>query len=307
MILCRRFEEKIEELFMVEGVLYGPAHLGIGQEATSVGILRALGREDLMLSNHRGHSHAIAKGISLRKIMSEIFGKRDGTCKGLGGSMHAGIDINAGSLYYSGIVGSQIPIAVGIAFAVKRLGESNLVTCFFGDGATTTGAFAEGLNMAAYLEVPLLLVCENNQYSLSFKSENAIYDSIAKRGACYGIKTYSVDGNDVLAVYKAATKASNYIRAKSFPAFIEARTYRIKGHGVYDTAFYRQPAELEEWVLKDPIVIFKEKLLKEDMISNSKIRDLEEQVKEQIEDSVNYAKNSNPLGFDELIDLMGGK
>jgi len=306
MLLCRRFEEKIEDLFLVEGLLYGPAHLYLGQEATGVGVIGALKEDDVILSHHRGHCHAIAKDIPLRRIMSELFGKRDGTCKGLSGSMHVAIDAGKGALYSSAIVGSNVPIGVGCAFALKH-GENRLATSFFGDGAVTTGAFAEGLNMAAFLKVPLLLVCENNQYAMSFKTSRTISNSIAERALAYGIQTYSVDGNDVLAVYKATRCASDYIKDKKLPAFIEARSYRLKGHGVYDPAEYKPKGEAEEWNEKDPITLYKNRMLNEGIILNSFINELEEQVKAGIEDSIDYAQKSQVLSFEELCNLMGGR
>lgn len=306
LLLCRRFEEKIEKLFMEEGILYGPAHLYLGQEAIATGVLTPLKDEDYVFSHHRGHSHAIAKGIPLKKIMCELFGKETGTCKGLGGSMHVSVDPEKGALYSSAIVGSNIPMAVGAAFAAKRKNEDRIAVSFFGDGAVTTGAFSEGLNMARFLEAPVLLVCERNQYAMSFKTEKVVSD-IAERAASYEIKTLDVDGNDVLAVYKATQKALDYLRNKSLPVFIEARTYRMKGHGVYDPADYRPEGEAEEWLKDDPVPNYKKRLLDEEILSESDIDEIEDQIRGEIDEAVEYAQQFEEMDYEELKEKMEGQ
>lgn len=306
LLLCRRFEEKIEKLFLEEGILYGPAHLYLGQEAIAAGVLTPLKDKDYIFSHHRGHAHALAKGIPLKEIMCELFGKKTGTCEGLGGSMHVSVDAEKGALYSSAIVGSNIPMAVGAALAAKRKNEDRVSVSFFGDGAVTTGVFSEGLNMAQFLEVPALFICEDNQYAMSFKTDKVASD-IADRAESYEIQTFDVNGNDVLAVYKATQKALDYLRNKSLPVFIEARTYRMKGHGVYDPADYRPEGEAEECLKEDAVPNYKERLLDEEILSKSDIEEIEDRIQEEIEDAVEYAQKCEEMDYKELEEKMEGR
>jgi pyruvate dehydrogenase E1 component alpha subunit len=305
-LLIRKFEEKVEELFLIKGLLIGPAHLCFGGEASAVGVISALNNEDIILSNHRGHGHALAKGIPSKNIMAELFGKITGTCKGLSGSMHVCIDINKGALYSSAIVASNIPIAVGVGYALKRMNDNRIVACFFGDGGTNTGAFHEGLNMASILKVPVIFVCENNQYGMSIPiSQVLAAKSIAERVYYgYGIKTYVVDGMDVLATYKATKLAIEYTRKEKAPSFIEAIIYRLKGHGVYDKAEYRPKEEAEKWWRKDPVKLFSERLLNENIISEKELNKMNEEIKEEIEKAIDFSLKSEIFPFNELYKLV---
>lgn len=304
MVKIRFFEERVEELFLTRGLLVGPAHLYFGQEAVAVGVCRSLNSNDVVLSNHRGHGHALAKGISARYVMAELFGKATGTCKGLGGSMHVCMYPKLGALYSSAIVGSNIPIAVGVGFALKNTGR--VAVCFFGDGAVNTGAFHEGLNMASYLKVPVLFVCENNQYAISMKADKGVTArSIAERVAYgYGMPCYAVNGNDVLSVYRVSLEATSKIRDGLGPIFIECRTYRLKGHGVYDKAEYRDRRESEEWVKKDPILLFKNKLIEAGLLSVDEVKLIEDEVKKEIDDAELFAQNSQIMEFSKLFNLV---
>ena len=302
LVRIRRFEEEVYELHMVRGLLIGPAHLYYGEEAVAVGVISALRHGDFILSTHRGHGHAIAKGIPVKLVMAELFGKATGTCKGLGGSMHVSIYPKKGGLYSSAIVGSQIPIAVGAGLAVKYKKRDNIIACFFGDGATNTGAFHEGLNMASFLKVPTLFVCENNQYAISMKASRAVAaKSIAKRVAfSYNMPTFVVDGNDVMAVYRAALEATEKVRNERAPAFMECRTYRIMGHSAHDMRKYRPPEEAEPWKKRDPVKLFHDKLLKAGIVTEGDFNAINDEIKGEIEEAVNFGIKSKALSFDEL-------
>jgi TPP-dependent pyruvate/acetoin dehydrogenase alpha subunit len=305
MILIRRFEEKVEELFLVQGRLIGPSHLYLGQEAVAVGVLTGLTVNDLMVTTYRCHGHALAKGVPAKNLMAELFGKATGTCRGLGGSMHAGIYTPVGSVYATAIVGSGIPIAAGLALSLKKSGSRNLVVTFFGDGAVNTGAFHEGMNIAALWRLPLLLVCENNLYAMSTRVEAACSsESIADRAASYNMPVYVVDGNDVLCVHKAAREACSQIRGGGGPVFIEARTYRMKGHGVYDQALYRDKAEVEAWRARDPITLFTKRLLEAGLVSQADVERIEADVRREVEDAVAFSEESPVLPFEETLKLV---
>ena len=304
MLKIRKFEEKVEELFLVKGLLAGPAHLCFGHEAIAAGVIKTLRQGDVILSNHRGHGHAIVLGIPLREIMAELFGRTTGTCKGLGGSMHVAIYPEKGGLYASAIVGSNIPIATGAGFAMKKLGKKNVAVCFFGDGAANTAAFHEGLNMARFLKVSTIFVCENNQYAISMRADKATGVPICERAAYgYGIKSFLVDGTDVLSVWRGAIEAQKISR-EGEPTFIEAITYRLKGHGVYDKAEYRPKEEAEEWMKKDPIRRFSERLLSEGVMSKEELEDMKTKIDQELEEAVEFSINSPILDFEELFNMV---
>jgi len=305
MLLIRIFEEKVEELFLVKGMLIGPAHLYLGQEAIAVGICSNLKKEDIVITTYRGHGHAIAKGVSIKKIMAELFGKKTGTCKGLGGSMHVAIDVENGILYATAIVGSGIPIAAGIALANKYQGKNLVTVCFFGDGAVNTGAFHEGLNIAALWKLPVIFVCENNLYAMSTHISRSLSSkSIAERASSYNMDVFIVDGNDVLSVYKLARELVEKVRNGIGPFFIEARTYKMKGHGVYDPALYRDKEEVKRWLERDPIKLFKEKLIKENIITEREFENLRSEIVKEVEESIDFAIKSDYLDFNELYNLV---
>jgi len=304
LVRIRRFEEMVEELHLVRGLLIGAAHLCNGQEAVATGVISALKPEDLIVSSHRGHGHAIAKDIPVKLIMAEIFGKANGVCKGLGGSMHVPMYVKKGGLYASAIVGSQIPIAVGAGLAMRYNKRDNVVVCFFGDGAVNTGAFHEGLNMASLLKVPVVFVCENNQFAMSMRASSSVAArSIAERAAfAYDMATFTADGNDVLAVYNATLKAIEKIENEEGPIFIECLTYRMKGHSVH-----RQPKrdeELEAWEKKDPIAMFSKKLLDVGIIAEAETKMIWEEIGREIKEAVDFAAKSPTLPFEGLEKLV---
>jgi len=306
MLRIRRFEEMVERLYLVEGKLIGLSHLYFGMEAVAVGVISALGKDDPIISTHRNHGHAIARGIPFKKLMAELFGKITGTCKGLGGSMHAALSVEHDIPVVTAIVGSGIPISCGVALALQYRREKRLAAVFFGDGAVNTGAFNEGVNLAAVWKLPLLFVCENNYYALSTPFYKAAAgESIASRAAAYGIKSFLIpNANDVMAVYQAAKKAVEHIRSGAGPAFIECRTYRKKGHGVYDTGWYRPKEEVEEWLKKDPIDRFAQNLKKLNVLADSDIDEMEKTIEKELEEAVEEAEKAPVMQFDELWNLV---
>ncbi len=301
MLEIRRFEEKVEELFLVKGVLVGPSHLYLGQEAVAVGVLSALNDSDLMVTTYRCHGHALAKGVPAKMVMAELFGKATGTCRGIGGSMHSAIYPKVGSLYATAIVGSGIPISAGIGLALKHLKDERIVVSFFGDGAANTGAFHEGLNLASLWKLPVLFVCENNLYAMSTRVDRSVAGTeIYVRGATYGAESQAVSGNDVVAVYSAAKAAAEKVRAGEGPFFLECRTYKQKGHGAYDKGEYRPKEEVQAWLGKDPIQGFVANLKTAGLLSDDELREMDSQVRVIVEDSVSFATDSPVLDFDSL-------
>lgn len=304
MLEIRRFEERVEKLFF-EGRLIGPCHLYLGEEAVAVGVVKALEKDDVVVSTYRGHGHAIARGVPMSALMAELFGKATGTCKGLSGSMHSALSVEHGIPLATAIVGSGIPIAVGVGLALQYRGERRAVAVFFGDGAVNTGAFNEGVNLAALWKLPVLFVCENNFYALSVAHKRSFAgESIAARGACYGIKSFLVDGNDVAAVYKAAREALDHIKAGKGPAFMECQTYRKKGHGVYDKAEYRPKEEVEEWMRKDPIDRFVRKLKGLGVLSDEELKGMEGEIERALDKVVEESEKAPYLPFEELWNLV---
>jgi TPP-dependent pyruvate/acetoin dehydrogenase alpha subunit len=301
MILLRRFEEKIEELFLIKGALIGPSHLYLGQEAIAVGALTALEPDDLTVTTYRGHGHALAKGVPARRCMAELFGKSTGTCKGLGGSMHVAIYPETGSLYATAIVGSGLPIVAGVGLGLKQKKSKNIAACFFGDGAVNTGAFHEAMNLIALWKLPILMFCENNQYAMSTPVTRAVSSpSIAERARSYDMQTVVVNGNDVVSVYVATEAAAERARHGSEPTFLECITYKMKGHGVYDKGDYRPKDEVAKWLERDPILTFEKRLMEGKLLTQAEIDRTETAVRREVEEAVAYASEGSPLPFGEL-------
>jgi TPP-dependent pyruvate/acetoin dehydrogenase alpha subunit len=252
MMVIREFEEGVKFLFL-EGSMPGTIHQCQGQEATAVGVCAALEPKDFITSTFRGHGHALAKGISQEKLLFELFGARTGCCGGKGGSMHVG-DMNKGMVPGIAIVGGGIPLAAGMALALKMQKSAAVVACFFGDGAIAEGAFHEGVNLAAIWDLPVIFVCENNLYGASTRVDLVMRNPcIADRAASYGIRGETVDGNDVLAVYEATQVAAAECRRGEGPVFLELLTYRRTGHSRRDACHYQPSEEREEWLTRDPI------------------------------------------------------
>ena len=252
MIRIRRFEERCAELYQQEKIR-GFLHLYCGEEAVAVGVMAALGPEDAVLSTYREHGHALARGVSMNAILSEMYGKQSGCSGGRGGSMHL-FDIT--HRFYGGnaIVAGGLPLAVGLALADKMQGRTAITVCFFGDGATSEGEFAESLNLAKLWDLPLLFICENNLYAMGTALH---YESgepkLHLKAAAYGLTAQEVDGMNVVAVEAAATQACQAIKAGLGPQFIECLTYRFRGHSMFDAQLYRDNLEVEQWKARCPI------------------------------------------------------
>ena len=295
----RRFEEAVDDLF-ARGLMHGTMHLSIGQEASATGVCAALADGDLIASTHRGHGHCIAKGADLVPMMAELLAKDTGYCRGRGGSMHIA-DVSKGNLGANGIVGGGIPIAVGSALAQKLRGTGAVVVCFFGDGATNEGAFHEAANLAAIWQLPVLLVCENNKYGMSFSTEKSMHvATVAERAAAYGMPGVRVDGNDVEAVHAAAREAVDRARSGGGPTLLEAVTYRWKGHSKSDKNLYRTREEIDEWRADDPIADFERRVLEAGSLTQAEVDAVREQARDEVRDSVRQsmqAPDADPRAF----------
>ncbi len=293
MYKIRKYEESIYYLFL-EGIMPGTIHQSTGEEASAVGMLYDLRKDDWMASTHRPAGHDIAKGISVKAMMCEMFGAEEGCCGGHGGAMHTG-DISVGAMTANAIVGGNLPIAAGAALAFKMQGKDNVVVCFFGDGATNEGSYHETMNAAGLWKLPVVYVCENNQYSantsihLTCCKENPAAD----RAECYGIPSEVVDGNDVLAVNEAATRAIARARRGEGPTILELKTYRHGGHSRNDACGYRPDAEEEEWIgRRDPVKNFRQVILDHGAATEEELAALEAEVEAEIDEAVEYAKNA---------------
>jgi pyruvate dehydrogenase E1 component alpha subunit len=307
MLKIRFFEEKIVDQY-ARGNVPGLAHLYIGEEAVAVGACSCLKKIDLITSTHRGHGHCIAKGADLKPMMAELFGKRTGYCKGKGGSMHIA-SLSLGMLGAMGIVGSGGPIANGAALAAKMRNSGQVVLCFFGDGASNTGAFHESANFAAIHKLPVVFVCENNLYGISVSmARHTALGNIADRAAGYNMPGVIADGMDVLAVYKTVGKAVEAARTGKGPTLVECKTYRFRGHFEGDPnlgARYRKPEEVEAWKAKCPIKRLQEYLLEKKIAKKSELDRLEKVVRERVEEAMAYANTSPfPEGPETLEDLF---
>jgi pyruvate dehydrogenase E1 component alpha subunit len=287
----RYFEEKAEELY-IHGLVHGTMHLSVGQEGSAVGAVSALEPDDYILSTHRGHGHCIAKGADIKLMMAEFLGKETGYCRGQGGSMHIA-DVKTGNLGATGVVGDGIPVSVGVGLSIKLQGQGRVVLCFFGDGAANAGAFHESLNMASIWKLPVVFVCENNQYAMSTSVKKAFpIKNIADRAAAYGMPGMVVDGNDVLVVYEATREAMDRARRGEGPTLIECKTYRWKGHSKSDQQRYRTREEVEAWKRKDPITRFRSRLIEEEAITEKEAERIEEEAWETVEAAVRFAQES---------------
>jgi len=290
MLKIRRFEERVSDLFS-KGLIPGFVHLYIGQEAVAVGVCANLTKNDYITSTHRGHGHCIAKGADMKRMMAELFGKKTGYCKGKGGSMHIA-DYSSGILGANAIVGANIPIAAGAAFAAKSKGTKNVSVSFFGDGASNTGAFHEGINIAAAWKLPVIFVCENNLYAISTRTTRSTpITNIADRAASYGIPGVIADGMDVMAVYEAAHEATERARNGLGPTLIECKTYRFYGSFEGDPQRYRTKSEREEWLTKDPLN-FGEKLVKQDILTDADLQKIDQEIRSAVDEAVEYARES---------------
>lgn len=304
MYKIRKFEETTIKWYGA-GFVPGFVHLYIGEEAIATGVCAALNKDDYITSTHRGHGHLIAKGGDVKLMMAELFGKKTGYCKGKGGSMHI-CDLSLGIMGSNGIVGAGLPISVGVGVATKMIGKMQVCACFFGDGASNRGTFHESINMASILKLPVIFVCENNQYGISgCASDTMNIPDIAVRATSYGIPGIKIDGNDIMAVYNATKCAVDFARSGGGPTLIEAKTWRHIGHYVGDPDTYRDPAVCKSWIENnDPIVRFADKMIAEGIASKSEIDNLQNKVLDEISKAVDFAKQSpEPDPEDILTDV----
>ena len=290
MATIRRFEDHLYQLFL-QGQVPGTLHQYQGQEAVAVGVCATLRPNDLIFSTHRPVGHGIAKGMRLKSIAAELWGKAAGCAGGKGGQMHL-TDAAVGMMPSNAIVGANIPIATGAALGFKLRGEERVAVSFFGDGAANIGTFHEGINFAAVKDAPVVFVCENNQYAASTHISLATkIENIADRAAGYGIPGVIVDGMDVLKVYEVTHEAVDRARRGEGPTLVEAKTYRYKGHSRGDPGKYRRQEELEEWQARDPVPRFRQYLLDEG-IADAALTNLEKEVDQAIRDAVEFAKSA---------------
>ncbi|WP_320171177.1 thiamine pyrophosphate-dependent dehydrogenase E1 component subunit alpha [Maridesulfovibrio sp.] len=297
----RMFELKLQELFAASEIP-GFVHLYLGEEAVATGACSALTDADMITSTHRGHGHLLAKGGDLKLMMAEIFGRQTGYCKGKGGSMHIA-DLDLGILGANGIVGGGGPLAAGAALAAKYRKSEDVAMCFFGDGASNQGTTQESLNMASAWKLPLIFINENNGYGISCPQckSMAVVD-IADRAAAYDMPGVVVDGNDVLAVYEAVSEAVKRARKGEGPSLVECKTYRWRGHFEGDACTYRCTQELEEWMAKDPIPRFEEKLIEGKTVTKDEAEAIKARIADEIAEAVDFAKNSPMPPSSALMD-----
>jgi len=307
MLKIRHFETKVSELFAT-GDMPGFVHLYLGEEAVAVGACAALDDDDNITSTHRGHGHIIAKGGELKYMMAELYGKSTGYNKGKGGSMHIAAP-QLGILGADGIVGGGIPIATGSGLSAKLQKTGRVTVCFFGDGASNQGTFHEAINIAASFSLPVVYVCENNLFGVGTRQCPAVrkIQNIADRAVGYSIPGVVVDGNDVLAVYGAASEAVERARAGEGPTLIECKTYRWRTHFEGEPDTYRDPAEVKEWLAKEPIGRFKAALVKQGVLTEDEAQAIEQRVIEELEEAVRFAYDSpEPAVAEALTDVYAG-
>jgi pyruvate dehydrogenase E1 component alpha subunit len=299
MLLIRRFEEKCAESYSM-GKIGGFCHLYIGQEAVAVGSISALRPDDYVITSYREHGQAIAKGISPETVMAELYGKATGCSKGKGGSMHL-FDASVNFMGGHAIVGGQIPLATGIAFASKYKETNQVTVCYFGEAAVNQGAFHESLNMAQLWKLPCIYLCENNMYGMGTSAQRAMsMDDVATKACAYEIASEFVDGMDVMAMRRATQRAIERAREHSLPTLIEARTYRYMGHSMSDPGKYRTRQEIEKYQERDPIKLFRARLEENGLLTEDDVKQLEEQVREQVERAVKFADDSPDPQPEEL-------
>jgi acetoin:2,6-dichlorophenolindophenol oxidoreductase subunit alpha len=291
MVSVRTFEETAADLFL-KGQLPGFLHVYVGEEAVAAGVMAHLTNQDYITSTHRGHGHAVAKGARLDMMMAELHAKKTGYCHGKGGSMHIA-DLDLGILGANGIVGGGIPIATGAGLALKMKGTDRVCVCFFGDGASNTGAFYEGVNLAAVWDLPVVFICENNQYAESTpRATHQKVKYVSDRAAAFNIPGESMDGMDVFEVYEKAGRAIDRARKGDGPMLLEARTYRFFGHFVGDPQNYRTKEEVEEWKKRDPIQMFRTRVIAEGKLTATEMDATDAQITKDMEAALEFARKS---------------
>lgn len=291
MLLVRRFEEKSAESYST-GKIGGFCHLYIGQEAVAIGAISAIRKDDYVLTSYREHAHALAKGMSPESVMAELYGKATGCSKGKGGSMHM-FDKEVNFLGGHAIVGGQIPLATGVAFASKYQGTDQVTLCFFGEAAVNQGAFHESLNMAQLWKLPCIYICENNQYGMGTSLARAMsLVDISQKAHGYEIAGEFVDGMDVLAVREATQRAVERARRDYLPTLLEVRTYRFMGHSMSDPGNYRTRAEIERHQERDPLKLFSATLRETETVSETEFEEMDKKVREEVAEALRFADES---------------
>lgn len=294
MLLIRRFEEKSAEMYALAKIA-GFLHLYIGEEAIAVGAVAALRPDDYVISAYRDHGHCLAKGSDPGRVMAELFGKATGLCKGKGGSMHL-MDVERNFMGGYAIVGGHLPLAAGLAFAVKYRKDDQVVLCFFGEGALPSGQAHEAFNLAALWKLPVIFICENNRYAMGtpIMREIALYADVAETARSYGIDADKVDGMDVLAVRTLMREVVKKVRASPQPHFIEAKTYRFMGHSMADPAHghYRTKAEVDEERKRDPLLQLRQTLLNAGLATDADFEKTERDVGQEVDRAVRFADES---------------
>lgn len=297
----RAFEEQAEKSYMM-GKIHGTMHLSIGQEASAVGSISTLEPDDFILGHHRGHGLCIAKGANLDLMMAEFYGKENGYCRGRGGSMHIA-DVSTGNLGANGVVGGGIPMAVGAGIGLKMQGKSRVLLSFFGDGGASTGAFHESMILAVLFQVPVVFICENNQYAMSFAAEKWITsERLAGFAELYGMPGTAVDGNDLLAVKAAVQEGVDRARNGGGPSLVVNNTYRYRGHSKSDRNRYRTQEEIEEWQRNDPILRFNKVLIAEGLLDESEIETIEKTAYKAIEEARQFAESSPEPAVETILE-----
>ncbi|MBI4455671.1 MAG: pyruvate dehydrogenase (acetyl-transferring) E1 component subunit alpha [Acidobacteria bacterium] len=300
MLRIRRFEEKAAELYSL-GMIRGFLHLYIGEEAVAVGAMQAFGQQDRIVATYREHGHALARGVPIRSLMAEMYGKANGCSRGRGGSMHL---FDAGRRFYGGyaIVGGGLPIAVGLALADKLQSRPYVTACFFGDGAVAEGEFHESLNLAALWKLPVLFLCENNLYAMGTAlARHQSQTDIAMKAQGYGFQGEAVDGMDVLAVEKATRRVADWVRQGKGPYLLEFRTYRFRAHSMYDPELYRTKEEVERWKERCPIATFQTWLRQQQLLADTTLAQIEAAVDHEIEDAIVFAEAGPSEPVEDLL------
>jgi pyruvate dehydrogenase E1 component alpha subunit len=301
MQLIRRCEEESARAY-AQGKIGGFLHLYIGQEAVAVGACAALEKGDYVVGTYRDHGLAIAKGMEVKTVLAELYGKVTGCSKGLGGSMHL-FDAKNNMLGGYGIVGGHIPLAAGTAFASKYRNDGRVTLCFFGDGSVPQGAFHEGVALAALWRLPVVFICENNLYSMGTPLYRSLsVADVSQKALGYGIARDRFDGDDVIRVRERVAEAVRRARNESLPTLIEIRTYRFRGHSMSDAGLYRTKEEVEEWKKRDPIAYGRELLVRAKM-DEKDIAAIEQKVVEEIEEAVKFADESPELAYERLAEF----
>jgi TPP-dependent pyruvate/acetoin dehydrogenase alpha subunit len=299
MWLIRAFEEKVSALY-AEREIVGLLHLGIGQEAVAVGVCGLLRQDDFVFGGHRSHGHALAKGADINRLMAEIAGRAGGYCGGKGGSMHI-VALDAGFITATGVVGGTIPLALGAAFAAREKKQGQVGVVFFGDGAGQAGPFHESLNIASLWQLPVIFVCENNGYAeFTPLSAHTKIERLSRHAKTYGIANSTVDGNDLLAVRLAMSKALESARAGKGPVFIECLTHRLRGHYEGDPAKYRELSQLSEWKKKDPIARFARLLKSKKMMTDKGFQAIESEARLRVEEAAEFSLSSSWPASEEV-------